>query len=63
MSHCKQDMDFVRLDLAAFSASPSNSIDYAVMEKIGDGVVIPLDAGWNDIGAWDHGNRTRARHE
>ena len=53
MSHAKQDMDFVRLDLAAFSASPSNSIDYAVMEKISDGVVIPLDAGWNDIGAWD----------
>ena len=53
VSHAKQDMDFVRLDLVAFSASPSNSIDYAVMEKISNGVVIPLDAGWNDIGAWD----------
>jgi hypothetical protein len=37
----------------AFAASPSNSIDYAVMEKTDRGVVIPLDAGWNDIGAWD----------
>ena len=53
VSHAQQDMDFLRLDLTDFSASPSNSIDYAVMEKISDGVVIPLDAGWNDIGAWD----------
>ncbi|WP_291992327.1 mannose-1-phosphate guanylyltransferase/mannose-6-phosphate isomerase [Candidatus Accumulibacter sp. ACC003] len=47
------DLDFVRLDRAAFVASPSKSIDYAVMEKTEHGVVIPLDAGWNDIGAWD----------
>jgi mannose-1-phosphate guanylyltransferase/mannose-6-phosphate isomerase len=47
------DLDFVRLDHAAFLASPSKSIDYAVMEKTDHGVVIPLDAGWNDIGAWD----------
>jgi mannose-1-phosphate guanylyltransferase len=38
---------------ASFAASPSNSIDYAVMEKTDRGVVIPLAAGWNDIGAWD----------
>ena len=53
VNHAQQDMDFLRLDLTDFSASPSNSIDYAVMEKTSDGVVIPLDAGWNDIGAWD----------
>lgn len=53
VTNAKQDMDFLRLDLAGFSASPSDSIDYAVMEKISNGVVIPLDAGWNDIGAWD----------
>jgi mannose-1-phosphate guanylyltransferase/mannose-6-phosphate isomerase len=47
------DLDFVRLDHAAFLASPSKSIDYAVMEKTDHGIVIPLDAGWNDIGAWD----------
>ncbi|WP_313953037.1 mannose-1-phosphate guanylyltransferase/mannose-6-phosphate isomerase [Accumulibacter sp.] len=47
------DLDFIRLDHAAFVASPSKSIDYAVMEKTDRGVVIPLDAGWSDIGAWD----------
>jgi mannose-1-phosphate guanylyltransferase/mannose-6-phosphate isomerase len=49
----QRDMDFLRLDAVAFAASPANSIDYAVMEKTDRGVVIPLDAGWNDIGAWD----------
>jgi mannose-1-phosphate guanylyltransferase/mannose-6-phosphate isomerase len=53
VTNSRHDMDFVRLEEASFSASPSDSIDYAVMEKISDGVVIPLDAGWNDIGAWD----------
>lgn len=47
------DLDFVRLDKDAFSASPADSIDYAVMEKTDDGIVVPLDAGWSDIGAWD----------
>lgn len=47
------DLDFIRLDKEAFAASPNDSIDYAVMEHSPDGVVIPLDAGWNDIGAWD----------
>ena len=49
----RQDLDFLRLEQAAFAASPADSIDYAVMEKTDRGVVIPLDAGWNDIGAWD----------
>ncbi|SBT07173.1 mannose-1-phosphate guanyltransferase [Candidatus Accumulibacter aalborgensis] len=49
----RRDLDFLRLDQAAFAASPSDSIDYAVMEKTDRGVVVPLDAGWNDIGAWD----------
>ncbi|MBN8448994.1 MULTISPECIES: mannose-1-phosphate guanylyltransferase/mannose-6-phosphate isomerase [Candidatus Accumulibacter] len=49
----RRDLDFLRLDPVAFAASPSNSIDYAVMEKTESGVVIPLAAGWNDIGAWD----------
>ena len=46
------DMDFIRLDAEAFSQSPSDSIDYAVMEHTQNGVVIPLDAGWDDVGSW-----------
>ncbi|HID97204.1 MAG TPA: mannose-1-phosphate guanylyltransferase/mannose-6-phosphate isomerase [Thermodesulfobacteriaceae bacterium] len=46
------DLDFVRLDAGAFESCPGDSIDYAVMEKTGEAVVIPLDAGWNDLGAW-----------
>lgn len=48
----KRDDDFTRLDKDAFAASPSDSIDYAVMEKTADAVVVPLDAGWNDVGSW-----------
>lgn len=47
-----EDKDFLRLDVAAFKACPSDSIDYAVMENTNTAVVIPLEAGWNDIGAW-----------
>ena len=47
-----RDMDFLRLDAEAFGQSPSDSIDYAVMEKTDKAMVIPLDAGWNDVGAW-----------
>lgn len=46
------DLDFVRLDEKAFTACPDDSIDYAVMEKTTDAVVIPLDAGWSDVGSW-----------
>ncbi|PKL40260.1 MAG: mannose-1-phosphate guanylyltransferase/mannose-6-phosphate isomerase [Candidatus Riflebacteria bacterium HGW-Riflebacteria-1] len=46
------DSDFVRLEKASFAASPSISIDYAVMEKTSLGVMVPLDAGWNDVGSW-----------
>ncbi len=46
------DLDFVRLDEMAFKACPDESIDYAVMEKTEDAVVIPLDAGWSDVGSW-----------
>ncbi|AOO55197.1 mannose-1-phosphate guanyltransferase [Raoultella ornithinolytica] len=44
--------DFIRVDLEAFSNCPDESVDYAVMEKTSDAVVIPLDAGWNDVGSW-----------
>lgn len=46
------DGDFVRPDTAAFLDSPSDSIDYAVMEKSKNAVVVPLDAGWSDVGSW-----------
>jgi len=48
----KVDLDFVRLDKEIFSTCPADSIDYAVMEKTDKAVVIPLDAGWNDVGSW-----------
>lgn len=47
------DLDFIRLDPESFSRCRADSVDYAVMEKATDAVVIPLDAGWSDIGAWD----------
>lgn len=48
----RRDTDFTRLDKDAFAAVPADSIDYAVMEKTNDAVVVPLDAGWNDVGSW-----------
>jgi len=52
LSSSTQDLDFIRVDSAAFVACPEDSIDYAVMEKTEDAVVLPLDAGWSDIGSW-----------
>ncbi|GAA5217698.1 mannose-1-phosphate guanylyltransferase/mannose-6-phosphate isomerase [Corallincola platygyrae] len=52
MSVTANDLDFVRVDKQAFEACPSDSIDYAVMEKTDKAVVIPLDAKWNDVGSW-----------
>ena len=46
------DLDFVRLGREAFEQSPEDSIDYAVMEKTDSAVVVPLNAGWSDVGAW-----------
>jgi mannose-1-phosphate guanylyltransferase len=46
------DLDFIRVDGEAFVACPDESIDYAVMENTADAVVVPMDAGWNDIGSW-----------
>ena len=47
------DLDFTRVNAEAFKSSPSDSIDYAVMEHTADALVVPLDAGWSDIGSWD----------
>lgn len=46
------DKNFINVDHDAFSACPDDSVDYAVMEKTHDAVVIPLDAGWSDVGSW-----------
>jgi len=63
------DLDFMRIDAKSFENCPSDSIDYAVMEKTSDAVVVPLDAGWSDVGSWSalhdacdsdrHGNVSR----
>jgi mannose-1-phosphate guanylyltransferase / mannose-6-phosphate isomerase len=65
----KNDLDFTRIEPKAFEGCPSDSIDYAVMEKTTDAVVVPLDAGWSDVGSWaalhgacesdSHGNVSR----
>lgn len=47
-----KDLEFIRLNQEAFQRCPEDSIDYAVMEKTNDGVVIPLDAQWSDVGSW-----------
>ncbi|CAN7372843.1 MULTISPECIES: mannose-1-phosphate guanylyltransferase/mannose-6-phosphate isomerase [unclassified Pseudomonas] len=47
-----QDLNFTRVDRALFSACPEDSIDYAVMEKTADAVMVPMNAGWSDIGSW-----------
>ena len=69
MKAALRDLSFTRLDPDAFAKSPSMSVDYAVMEKTKLAVVVPLDAGWSDVGAWpavqqvtpqdDHGNALR----
>lgn len=48
----RADLDFMRIDRDAFAASPSDSIDYAVMEKTGRAAVVPVSCGWSDIGSW-----------
>jgi mannose-1-phosphate guanylyltransferase/mannose-6-phosphate isomerase len=47
-----RDLDFIRLDAEAFARSPSNSIDYAVMEHTSTAAVVPVTCGWNDVGSW-----------
>lgn len=52
MDGTSKDNDFLRVNESAFNACPSDSIDYAVMENTNDAVVVPMDAGWSDIGSW-----------
>jgi len=46
------DLDFTRVDETEFSSCPDDSIDYAIMEKTDLAMVVPLDAGWSDVGSW-----------
>jgi mannose-1-phosphate guanylyltransferase len=52
MAEVDPDLDFIRVNQQAFLACPSESIDYAVMEKTSAAVVVPLDARWSDVGSW-----------
>ena len=52
ISNAVMDTDFVRPDAEAFKSSPSDSIDYAVMEKTSRAAMVPLAAGWSDVGSW-----------
>ena len=52
MDGIAKDNDFLRVNESAFNGCPSDSIDYAVMENTNDAVVVPMDAGWSDIGSW-----------
>lgn len=52
MDYITKDLDFIRINAETFSTCPSDSIDYAVMEKTNLAMVVPLDAGWSDIGSW-----------
>ena len=53
ISNAKSDLDFMRIDKDEFEKCPNDSIDYAIMEKTNSAVMIPLDAGWSDVGSWD----------
>lgn len=52
MINVEKDLDFTRPDREAFLQCADESIDYAVMEKTSDAVVVPLDAGWSDVGSY-----------
>jgi mannose-1-phosphate guanylyltransferase/mannose-6-phosphate isomerase len=54
LANAKRDLDFVRLDAKAFAAAPEDSIDYAVMEKTDKAALVPMDAGWDDVGSWSY---------
>ncbi|WAJ38966.1 mannose-1-phosphate guanylyltransferase/mannose-6-phosphate isomerase [Pseudomonas sp. GOM7] len=52
LSRSKSDLQFIRIDPSSFACCPDNSIDYAVMEKTERACVVPLAAGWSDVGSW-----------
>lgn len=52
MAGAGRDLDFIRVEAASFAQCPDISVDYAVMEKTKDAAMVPLNAGWNDVGSW-----------
>jgi mannose-1-phosphate guanylyltransferase/mannose-6-phosphate isomerase len=52
LAHAEPDLQFLRLNEAAFAQAPNISIDYAVMEKTKSAAMLPIDVGWNDVGTW-----------
>jgi mannose-1-phosphate guanylyltransferase len=52
VAEVKVDLDFIRINKENFLECPSKSIDYTIMEKTNNAVVVPMDVGWNDIGSW-----------
>ena len=52
LENANHDLDFIRLEAEAFKSSPDISIDYALLEKSNNVVVVKLDAGWSDVGSW-----------
>lgn len=52
LERSQHDGDLINIDAATFECCPDNSIDYAVMEKTRRACVVPLAAGWNDVGSW-----------
>jgi mannose-1-phosphate guanylyltransferase / mannose-6-phosphate isomerase len=52
LANAARDLDFLRLDRDAFAACPSDSIDYAVMERTDRGAVVRTEMGWSDVGSW-----------
>jgi mannose-1-phosphate guanylyltransferase len=52
MDGAQKESDFTRLDNEAFLACPDDSIDYAIMEQTNLAAMVPLDAGWSDVGSW-----------
>lgn len=50
----RRDIDFIRLDGEGFARCRSESLDYAIMEKTAVAAMVPMDAGWDDVGSWDY---------
>lgn len=60
-ANARRDLDFFRIDAEAYAESPSDSIDYAVMERVRDAAVVPVECGWSDVGSWSSLWRVGAR--
>lgn len=52
LAGAQHDLGFLRLDRAAFTQAPNMSVDYAVMERTAEAVMLPMDVGWSDVGSW-----------